>query len=356
MNSTLLAKRLIKIQSTTGNIKQTDKILTLCKSYLNNSKFKTFDKNNTKSLLFYNTKTLPKRFKIILNAHLDVVPGKPLQFNPKVVGDRLYGRGAYDMKAAAAVMIVLFNRFAKNIKYPLGLQLVTDEETGGFNGTAVQVKKGIKSDLVIAGEPTNFNIGTKSKGIIHADIFFRGTTTHGAYPWTGKNPVWNLNSFLNNLKKSFPEQTKEVWKTTISPTYILNEHQTENSTADKYKMHLDIRYLPKDRKFLIRKIKQMLPKNSQLKLLKDENPQNANENNPYLLSLLKTAKSESNKKPQFIKEHGGNDLRYYTNNGSCGVTFGPLGQGLHTDNEWVSIKSLKLYENILHKFLFSLNN
>src|SRR3990170_598908 len=37
---------------------------------------------------------------VVLHGHLDVVPGFSGQFEPKVDGDRLYGRGAYDMKGA----------------------------------------------------------------------------------------------------------------------------------------------------------------------------------------------------------------------------------------------------------------
>src|SRR5688572_28814312 len=42
----------------------------------------------------------PRRptFEVIFNAHLDVVPGSPEQFRPRRVGDRLYARGAQDMK------------------------------------------------------------------------------------------------------------------------------------------------------------------------------------------------------------------------------------------------------------------
>src|SRR5918911_4941740 len=42
---------------------------------------------------------------VVFHGHLDVVPGRPEQFTPRVVGDRLYGRGAYDMKGGLAGMM-----------------------------------------------------------------------------------------------------------------------------------------------------------------------------------------------------------------------------------------------------------
>ena len=43
---------------------------------------------------------------IILHGHFDVVPAGPGQFEPRVEGDHLIGRGAYDMKAALAAMML----------------------------------------------------------------------------------------------------------------------------------------------------------------------------------------------------------------------------------------------------------
>src|SRR5215213_5760265 len=42
---------------------------------------------------------------IVLHGHLDVVPGRPEQFAPRIDGDRLIGRGAYDMKGGLAAMM-----------------------------------------------------------------------------------------------------------------------------------------------------------------------------------------------------------------------------------------------------------
>ena len=52
------------------------------------------------------------RFRVILNAHLDVVPAPPDQFRPRRDGTRLYARGAQDMKVSALVMAQAFGELA----------------------------------------------------------------------------------------------------------------------------------------------------------------------------------------------------------------------------------------------------
>src|SRR5919106_6014843 len=47
---------------------------------------------------------------LVLHGHLDVVPGGREQFQPRLEGDRLFGRGAYDMKGALAVMLLVLPR------------------------------------------------------------------------------------------------------------------------------------------------------------------------------------------------------------------------------------------------------
>jgi succinyl-diaminopimelate desuccinylase len=42
---------------------------------------------------------------VVLHGHLDVVPAEPEQFEPHVDGDRLFGRGSYDMKGGLASMM-----------------------------------------------------------------------------------------------------------------------------------------------------------------------------------------------------------------------------------------------------------
>jgi acetylornithine deacetylase/succinyl-diaminopimelate desuccinylase-like protein len=72
-----------------------------------------------------------REFRVILDAHLDVVPAPPAQFRPYRDGDRLFARGAQDMKLSGLLAAQAFREQAARLPYPVALQLVTDEEAGG---------------------------------------------------------------------------------------------------------------------------------------------------------------------------------------------------------------------------------
>src|SRR3989338_8927162 len=227
-----LSKELISIKSTPNNLKALEKSLEIAVSKLTGYAIERFENKGIKSVLVSNSKKRPKRFKIILNGHLDVIPGKDYQYVPKIIRDRLYGVGAMDMKANAACLITVFKEVAKKVKYPLGLQLVTDEETGGFNGTKYQIDKGVRADFVIAGETTNFKIVNKAKGILWIKISTTGKTAHGAYPWNGINAVWKMIKFLNQLEKKYPIPDQQTWVTTVNLSRIVTGNQTFNKIPD----------------------------------------------------------------------------------------------------------------------------
>ena len=191
----LLTKSLISIPSTRNNKKALNDVLDLALKEVKDFTIERFEKEGYPSALIYPQKTRPNNFKIILNAHLDVVSGREEQYKPYEKDGKLFGRGAVDMKGAAAVEILVFKEVAKKVSYPLALQLVTDEEIGGFCGTKYQIEKGVRADFVIAGEPTDFGVNNKAKGIIWLKIKTKGKAAHGAYPWRGKNAL--LITFLS---------------------------------------------------------------------------------------------------------------------------------------------------------------
>jgi len=345
------SKQLITIESIDEKRDKLKEVIEVSVKQLEGFTIEQFNQNNRPSILAYAGPNRPNRFKIILNAHLDVVSGRPDQYQAIEKDGKLYGRGAVDMKAASAVEILVFKELAKQLPYPIGLQLVTDEEIGGYDGTMLQIKQGVQADFVIAGEPTDFGINNKAKGIIWMDVFTKGVSAHGAYQWKGESAILKMKKALDAIEKEFPLLTKEEWRTTINIAKLDTSNNTYNKVPDNCAMKLDIRFIPEDWKTIKEKIQTMFGGYAELNFLEFEPPQFTDENNEFVQKLSKSVEKIVKKKAQTIVKHGGSDIRHYNGIQNDGVTFGPVGEGLHSDNEWVSIQSLVDYYLILSDFL-----
>lgn len=218
---TNLAQDLIRIPSTADNSPALGEVI----SYI--TKYATSTDLSVKSFAFSGKPSLiisfnEKKPQVILNGHADVVPGQPHQFQPTIKDGKLYGRGADDMKASLAAMLVLM----KNLKnshptLPVQLMVVTDEEIGGHLGTKklVPQKKGLP-DLFLAGESTSLKIEYQSKGVVWLKLKTSGRRSHGARPWDGQNAIVKLAKELVNINKMYPEPQSPFGKlpVTLAPS------------------------------------------------------------------------------------------------------------------------------------------
>src|SRR3954465_13110830 len=102
---------------------------------------------------------------VILHGHLDVVPAYANQFEPRIEGDRLIGRGAYDMKGALAAMMCAVRDVLDNGRGRVRFICVPDEESEeiGSHCTDALVEEGLRGSFAITGEPTDLHIGVQAK-------------------------------------------------------------------------------------------------------------------------------------------------------------------------------------------------
>ncbi len=346
-----LSKELISIPSTPDNKKALEKTLTLVLSRLKTRTIEPFERNGVKSALIHNKKKGHKKFNIILNGHLDIIPGKDDQYKPFIQGRRLYGVGAMDMKANVACLIAAFQEAADKVRYPLGLQLVTDEEIGGFDGTKYQIEKGVRANFAIIGESTNLDIENRAKGVLWLKIRAKGRSAHGAYPWKGENAVAKMNDFLNALRKAYPSPKKAKWITTINLASVETKNKTFNKIPDDCEALIDIRHIPEEGEAILPKIKNMLPKGFSLEVAAKEPALATPAQNPHVQSLKKEVEKHTGKQSLILSANGSSDARHFARVGCPAIEFGPKGGGMGSDREWVDIPGLEKYYEILKNFL-----
>jgi succinyl-diaminopimelate desuccinylase len=165
--------------------------------------------------------------RVVFNGHLDTYPAGALaqwSVNPagEVRGNRLYGRGAADMKGGIAASIVAMAALAEQRAHWNGeavLTLAGDEETMGPLGTKFlldQVPHATGAATIIgdAGSPMVARFG--EKGFIWIDITAEGKASHGAHVHLGVNAMDRLRtaldrvSALRDLPVAMPEQVRNA--------------------------------------------------------------------------------------------------------------------------------------------------
>lgn len=351
---TSLAKELIAIPSVAGNSDQMIEVLEVAKKYLPEYAFTPFASNNIPSLLFSNTGKDTKQFKIILSGHLDVVPAADEQFHPYIEDGKLYGRGAKDMKAAAAVMILLFKELGQTLPYSLGLQLTTDEEISGVNGVRHQVSEGLRTDFAIIGESTDFRIIHETKAIINIKLTSKGRAAHSAYPWLGQNAVWNMYQALENIIQAYPIPQEETAETTVTISKIETDNKAHNIVPANCSAYLNVRYVLKEKDTIIPKLQSLLPEDIEFEVINRDVPHSSDPNGFYFKHFKQCSEAILQTEVPMAKAHGASDARYFTEVGCDAAEFGPVGHGHHGAEEWVYIQSLVQYYEILKSFLTSI--
>jgi len=136
---------------------------------------------------------------LCLTGHLDVVPlgGRAWTHDPfagEAAGDRLYGRGASDMKAGVAAMLLAARAFAGKLEGTPGIVLVltAGEENGcvGSRHLAALPQLMGRAGAIVVGEPTSNYPLVGHKGSLKFHAHFRGVSAHGSMPQLGENAIY----------------------------------------------------------------------------------------------------------------------------------------------------------------------
>ena len=290
---------------------------------------------------------------VVLHGHLDVVPGQPGQFDPRIEGDRLYGRGAYDMKGALAAMLTTTAAFRDQDRVRVRLGIVGDEESEeeAERGSDHLVDSGFVGDFAITGEPTDLQIGIEAKGVLALRVQVGGIAAHGATPWLGDNAVLRaLDVFRSIESLPFARHSSELFdRPSINLGRILGGDAL-NKVPDRCAIDVDIRYLPdQDPASLLEQVRGVA--GAEVTILFSRPPAVVDRGSPFVRALREAASAHHEGEPMSVGRDGASDAVSFLRVGVPAVEFGPTGEGHHGPEEWVSISSLDAYRQMLDSFL-----
>ena len=291
----------------------------------------------------------------MFHGHLDVVPGRAEQFVPRTEGDRLYGRGAYDMKGGLAAMMCAAHDLMGQDRVRVRLVIVPDEESEDIERRSSDdlVRRGYIGDFAITGEPTDLHVGVEAKGVLACRVLVRGRAAHGSTPWLGDNAIVKAVDVFRRIESMpFSRESSELFdRPSINLGRIVGG-DAPNKVPDECAMDIDIRYLPEQDPGDILDAIRAIP-DVEIKRTYVFPPARVSRSNPYVRALCEAVGPLTSGASVSVGRDGASDAVSFLRAGIPAVEFGPGGAGHHGPEEWVSIASLARYRGLLNEFACS---
>jgi|TARA_B110000263_G_scaffold46132_2_gene38247 succinyl-diaminopimelate desuccinylase len=195
---------------------------------------------------------------IMFNGHIDTVPiGNIEKWNTDpykaiIKDNKLFGRGATDMKGSIASMVIAIKYIMNNVENFNGKIIFTGvmaEETTGL-GTQKVVEENIKTDMAIVGEPSDEKIYRAHKGTIWFNIFTYGKLEHSSESnKESNNAIINMMKLIEEINKISKELEGKNNSLVGHPSInvgLIEGGTKQNMIADSCKVSIDRRILPEE--------------------------------------------------------------------------------------------------------------
>ena len=307
---------------------------------------------------------------LLMNGHLDTVgiEGMDKPFTIRKDGDKLYGRGTYDMLAGCAIQMGLATYFAENSSpISLAFTFVADEEnlSTGMENLVSHFLTSLptKPFLGIFMEPTEEAIGISHKGYTWFELTIKGLAAHGSRPEEGINAIFPLSSGLKELETINAELAKEkahpyLGNATLHPGMI-SGGTAQSVIAAQSTLSWERRTLPGESQQklngeLNRVIEAVINAPGNHKVSGEQvyhRPPNEVEDDSLIQKLREVAGGQDY-----------NGMSYWADSalaskaGIPSILFGPAGHGAHAKDEWVSESSLLNCYQAMKSFILGFNS
>jgi succinyl-diaminopimelate desuccinylase len=317
---------------------------------------------------------------LVFAGHTDVVPPgdeaawRHPPFAGEVSGDKLYGRGAVDMKGGIACFVAaaldhLAAHGGKPKRGSISLLITGDEESVAVNGTVKLLKwaaeRGETFDHCILGEPSNVEvlgdtIKAGRRGSLNGTLVVHGRQGHVAYPDRADNPIRGLVRLIEALQAPLDQGSAQFDPSHLEFTSVDVGNPTVNLIPSEARARFNIRYNDCHSQTALRTLlerRAATAAGGRIRFSFDWPPSNADvfvtKPGPFTDLALAAIEEVTGKKPKLSTSGGTSDARFIKD--YCPVLeFGLVGQTMHAVDESAPVADLvtltAIYRRIIDKY------
>ena len=375
MSNLDLLKKLIKIESISPNDNGCFDVIKQQFEGLDFS-FEETNYKNISNLVITNGNSKNKTFCFL--GHTDVVPPGPESewtvppFSGEIIDNKIYGRGAADMKGGVACFVSALKEFLSKYKDPsfnIMILLNSNEEGKLENGKVDRVinemiDKDKFIDFCLIGEPSSSKkvgdvIRIGRRGSLSGNLKVYGIQGHVAYPKQALNPILGIGKTLEELKNMEWDLGNENFEpTSFQVSNIKSGTGAENVVPGVLEMTFNFRFSPESSPDGLKEMFEEILKKSDLKYDVCWTLSAL----PFLTSktefidIVKSSIKEISNIDTKIDNGGGtSDGRWVAPMGSEIVELGPLNKTIHQIDEHVDIEDLSTLKEIYKKILIKVH-
>ena len=283
---------------------------------------------------------------LLLNAHMDTVgvAGMERPLEARVEGDRLYGRGSYDMKAAlAAILCVAAAAKHEELRGDVIVTAVADEEVASLGTEAVLER--VHADAAVVVEPTELDVAVAHRGFAGFEIETTGVAAHGSRPDLGVDAIALMGPVLVRLteldRRLRAEPTHPLLSSGSLHASLIEGGQEFSSYPARCVLTGERRTIPGELPEQVERELREAAGDAELKLLVARGPFEVSADEEIVRLVSRESGTELVGVPFWT------DAALVAEAGIPTVLFGPAGEGAHAVVEWVDLPSVERVRDVL---------
>ena len=289
---------------------------------------------------------------LLLCAHVDTVGVEGMQapFDPRVDGDRMHGRGSFDMKGGvAAVMAAAAAAAGAGLRGDVIVALVCDEEHESIG--AEHAARGITADAAIVTEPTDLEVCVAHKGFVWLDVETAGVAAHGSRPDLGVDAIAAMGGVLVGLSRLGSElagsRPHPILGTGSVHASLIEGGQELSSYPERCLLRIERRTVPGETLADVERQIAGIAGGALVRSTFERAPFDVATDAPIVDAVRRHAVTVLGREPATIGHAAWMDAAVLSAAGIPTVVFGPSGAGAHAVEEWVDVSSVERCAEVL---------